>query len=658
MTAPVSLRWPPALPALVLGLGVFLSATAFAQPYLAIPQASQNSVDIVSTTTNAILTSLPVGVDPENVVMSPINPDLAYIGGLSTTSGVVSSSVTEINLATESTVQIFPLQSGTSDIALGAIAIASNGETLYFINPDTGTLYDLDLANGSVSPISDYGVGTVPAAIAAGSAGRHLYVSLSGNDTLSVINLASGVISTLTPPNAFDPLALALSPNGARLYIANSGDNTIDILDTRSGTFLPPLTVPGFPTALTVSTNGQILYVAQPSEQGIVTVIPLANPTQATNVNVGQAPSTLALSPDGTRLYVLDAAIPELSILDTATDQLVSTLNLSNAAVFPGNFSGNGDIVASPATFSTPEGTPLSATLAASDTQGRTLSYLVTVPPSHGTLSLTAGSGSFTYTPQSGYAGQDDFAFQAEASSGPGAPITPLSAPGEVQICDIPQTPGFSPLPATVIPSGATSTIAFTPNTGCDLSYHGTSSNPSVIPNSGITFGGLGLNRTLNLEAPSATGTSDIRLVATAPNQASAAETFQVTVAQAPVISGLNGPYGITVSSSVGPYPFTVTGTSPITLTASSDDPGILPASGIKLAGTGTDRTITMTPVPNELGTAIVTVTATDGNGLTSSVGFDVEVVQNSSSAIDPTTLLFLLLLGLAGAFLPRRRRA
>ncbi len=655
VTAPFPSRW---LPALVLGLVFCLPATAFAQPYLAIPQSSRNSVDIVSTATNALLAELPIGVDPENVVMSPTDPDLAYVGGISSVSGTVSSSVTEINLATAGIVQVFTLQSATSNIALGAMAIAPNGETLYFINPDTGTLYALHLGTGSVATISNYGVGTAPTAIAAGLTGLHLYVCLSGDNTLSVIDLASGEISTLTLPDAFDPLALALSPAGTRLYVANSGDNTIDVLDIRTGTFLPSLTVPGFPTALAVSPNGQTLYVAQPTEQGVVTVIPLANPSQEVSVSVGQAPATLALSPDGTRLYVLDANAAELSILDTATNQLVSTLNLSNAAAFSGSFSGNGDIVASPATFTTPENTPLSANVNAADTQNRTLSYLVATPPSHGTLSLDSGTGSFTYTPQSGYVGEDRFAFLAEASSGPGAPTTPLSAPAAVQICDLSHPPSLGQIPATVIPTGATSVIAFTPNIGCDLDYTASSSNPSVIPDSGITFGGLGLNRTINLEAPGTAGISNIHLVATAPNQTSAAETFQVTVAQAPVINGLVGPYGITVSSSVGPYPFTVTGTNPITLTVSSDDPGILPASGVKLAGTGTDRTITMTPIPNQLGTAIVTVTATDGNGLTSSVSFDVEVVQNASSAIDPTSLLFLLLLGLGGAFLQRRRRA
>ena len=656
MTAPHSSRW---LPILTLSVVFSLPAVAFAQPYLAIPQSSQNSVDIVSTLTNSLLVELPIGVDPVSVVMSPTSPDFAYVGGISSVSGVISSSITEINLASERIVQVFPLQSGASNIALGAMAIAPDGETLYFINPDTGTLYDLHLADGSVDTLSDYGVGTAPTAIAAGSSGEHLYVSLSGDDTLSVINLSSAVLSTLTLPDAFDPLALALSPAGNRLYIANSGDDTIDVLDTRTGTFLPSLTVPGFPTSLAVSPNGQTLYVAQPSEQGVVTVIPLANPGQETNVTVGQAPATLALSPDGTRLYVLDANQAELSIVDTASNQLVSSLNLSNQAVFSGNFSGSGDIVASPATFTTPENTPLSATLKASDTLNRTLSYLVTIPPSHGTLSLNASTGAFTYTPQTGYTGQDRFAFQAETSSGPGAPTSPLSSPAAVQVCDLPQTPGLSPIPKTAIPSGATSVIAFSPNSGCDLDYKASSSNPSVIPDSGISFGGLGLNRTINLEAPSgASGISDIHLVATAPNQASSSETFEVTVAQPPVINGLSGPFGITVSSSAGPYPFTVTGTNPITLTVSSDDPGILPASGIKLAGTGTDRTITMTPIPNQLGTAIVTVTATDGNGLTSFVQFDVEVVQNTSSALDPTSLLFLLLLGLAGAFVRRRRRA
>lgn len=51
------------------------------------------------------------------------------------------------------------------------------------------------------------------------------------------------------------------------------------------------------------------------------------------------------------------------------------------------------------------------------DPNGDTLSAILTSGPSHGTLSLQA-SGSFTYTPASGYTGSDSFAYKARDSGG------------------------------------------------------------------------------------------------------------------------------------------------------------------------------------------------------------------------------------------------
>ncbi len=645
-------------PALLL-LGLWLGPLAFAKPYLVVPQSSENAVDIIDAATNTLAATLPLGASPQNVVLAP-NGDEAYVGVVSSsTSGTtttLSSAIDTIDLASNAVTVQTPLQSGGSAIAIGAMAIAPDGTTLYVINPDSGALLSLDLATGTVATVADYGTGIAPTAVLAGSSGRHLYVTLSQDSVLSIVTLPTDVVSTLTIPNGLDPLALALSPDGSRLYIANSGNNTIAILDIEKGSFLNSISVTGFPSSLAVSPDGTTLAAALPAA-GIVDLIPLNQSGPVTSVPVGRSPATLVYSPDGTRLDVLDSEIPALNVIDTQSASVVATLDLSNPETFAGSFGGAGDIIAPNATFEVAQGTVLNGSLSATDDLNRSLSFALAIPPSHGQMNLTASDGSFAYTPATGFVGADHLAFTAQATSGPGAPTLPVSGPGAVRICVLPTQVSLGTIPPTAIPEASSGNLTaalvdFTPNVNCGVTYTATSGNPALIPDTNLAFGGLGFNRTLSLHpAPGASGTTSVTVTAETPNNTSATQTFSVFVGEPPVISGLSGPFYILVSNSFGPMKFILTGTNPITLSATSDVPAILPASGILFGGSGTNRTLTLKPIPNRLGTAIATVTATDANGLQSTVSFDVEVVPNTnSSALDPTTLLFLLALLLIGA--------
>ena len=63
--------------------------------------------------------------------------------------------------------------------------------------------------------------------------------------------------------------------------------------------------------------------------------------------------------------------------------------------------------------------------------------------------------------------------------------------------------------------------------------------------------------------------------------------------------------------------PFTVgdpeTPAADLTITATSDNVGIIPNANITLAGSGANRTVQVTPEANQSGTAVITVTVSDG---------------------------------------------
>jgi len=83
-------------------------------------------------------------------------------------------------------------------------------------------------------------------------------------------------------------------------------------------------------------------------------------------------------------------------------------------------------------------------------------------------------------------------------------------------------------------------------------------------------------------------------------------------------------------NSSVGPISFTISDPNippdALTLTAASSNPTVIPAANVVFGGSGSSRTLTVTPAPNQGGTAIITITVDNGQVPVSET-FEVTVV-------------------------------
>ena len=124
----------------------------------------------------------------------------------------------------------------------------------------------------------------------------------------------------------------------------------------------------------------------------------------------------------------------------------------------------------------------------------------------------------------------------------------------------------------------------------------------------------------------------------------------------APTISAISDRV-VSKGSSAGPIPFTVgdteTPAAALTVVASSSSSTLVPASGIVLGGSGTSRSVTLTPDASLTGTATITVTVTDGNGAFATRLFLLTVVDPSASTTSwaNTTVITLPDLGIASVY-------
>ncbi len=120
---------------------------------------------------------------------------------------------------------------------------------------------------------------------------------------------------------------------------------------------------------------------------------------------------------------------------------------------------------------------------------------------------------------------------------------------------------------------------------------------------------------------------------------------YQDGLNTAPSISNIVN-QSTTEDTAKGPISFTVsdaeTAAGDLTLTGTSDNQGLVADSSIVFGGSGGSRTVTLTPEANAYGTATITVTVTDGGGLTDQDSFDLMVTaQNDDPVIstyDPST--------------------
>jgi hypothetical protein len=168
------------------------------------------------------------------------------------------------------------------------------------------------------------------------------------------------------------------------------------------------------------------------------------------------------------------------------------------------------------------------------------------------------------------------------------------------------------------------------------------SSNPTLVPDSGIVFGGSGASRTVAI-SPSLnqTGNATITISVTDTNGGSTSNSFVLTVNPVndpPTLSGIPN-LTIDEDTATGPLSFSVsdaeTPAANLSVTPTSSNPGLVPNANLALGGSGANRTLTVTPLSNISGMTTITLTVNDNSGGTASTSF----VLTVNPVNDPPTL-------------------
>jgi hypothetical protein len=157
-----------------------------------------------------------------------------------------------------------------------------------------------------------------------------------------------------------------------------------------------------------------------------------------------------------------------------------------------------------------------------------------------------------------------------------------------------------------------------------NLRVRAETSDETVVPLANIRLAGTGAARTVALTAANHPGAATITLSVIDSGDRSNLTSFVVTVLPAntaPFLSAV-APTNTLAGTAAGPIPFAVgdleTPADALAVACVSDNPGLVPndAAHIAFGGAGSNRTVTLAPLPGQSGVAPLTLRVSDGTNL------------------------------------------
>ena len=132
--------------------------------------------------------------------------------------------------------------------------------------------------------------------------GARLYVLCQQSNEVRVLNAASfAVIKNIAMGRV--PRGFSLSFKGDKLFVTNSWDDTLSVIDTKTLAVVATWSVGAEPSSVVEDRAGKRLFVAN-RISGDIAVLDAQTGVEEKRLLAGRGASYLALSPDGSRIYV------------------------------------------------------------------------------------------------------------------------------------------------------------------------------------------------------------------------------------------------------------------------------------------------------------------------------------------------------------------
>jgi YVTN family beta-propeller protein len=193
---------------------------------------------------------------------------------------------------------------------------------------DTSFLSRVNLDNYTIDAV--YPVGSVPKVVQVTPDNKYVLVSNWCSYTVTVISVETGKTAKTIKIGRY-PRGIAIDNSSTFAYVAEMGGSGIHRIDLRdfSKTFLP---VGSNPRAVVLSPDEKVLYVTL-NISGKVAAWDLENNKLIKTVTTGKAARSLAISDDGSALYVVNYGSGTMSKVRTSDLKVIQQLRVCNEPI-------------------------------------------------------------------------------------------------------------------------------------------------------------------------------------------------------------------------------------------------------------------------------------------------------------------------------------
>jgi YVTN family beta-propeller protein len=297
-----------------------------AAPFGYVTNPVDDTFSIIDTATNMVVGTIPVPSSPSGVAVTPDGLKV-YISDLEANSISVFDAATGSAIGHPITVGHYPT----------GIAFTPDGSKAYVCNALSNTVSVIDvLKNVTVGdPIH---VGQTPVPIAITPDGSKAYVGNVTDANISVIDIATGEVAPFPIPLYSRATSIAFAPDGSKAYVCTSGQphNTqhIYIIHTATNAVIGTIPFPNSsPRYVVFTPDGTKAYVSihgsgfrdsNGDAQSTVRVIDVTtDQIMGDPIPVGSNLGGIAITPDGSTVYVCDFKSSSVYVIDTVTNEVV-----------------------------------------------------------------------------------------------------------------------------------------------------------------------------------------------------------------------------------------------------------------------------------------------------------------------------------------------
>lgn len=286
-------------------------------------------ITIIQTSTNQVAGSiaLPAQDSPGAMVFSPDGTRVYVVAG--------GSTVDVVNVSKMKVVSSLATLGGVA-----GLAISPDGKTL--LVPNSGSSEAAAIPQAGGPPLANIPLGAMDygnqlyleyGGAAVSPDGQRAYMTNYSSGNITVVDTASKKVVTSVPTGP-TPVGVTVSPDGSKAYVANSGGNSVTVIDTTTfSTVQIPMPQFSYPSAIAISPDGTRVYVTGDNvvpdfgnAKCYVFVIDTSSNTVVNSIRVPY-PMALAVSPDGAKIYVVGGNA-YLFTISTATNTITNSLLL------------------------------------------------------------------------------------------------------------------------------------------------------------------------------------------------------------------------------------------------------------------------------------------------------------------------------------------